>query len=253
MKDFALGSFNTCKVTAQSACPTVTFDAATGQLNYTANLTITNDGFGTLFDLVADLGTPTPQQFTLVSLAAGASQTFTATFSVTPGPSTPNPPTITLNIAAAPNPGGAKIVTTQQLSASCPKVEFDAALTITKSCETQVVAQNNQVVVQVNVTGTVCNVAPDPSTGDFPESISGIVVTDTPDFPGGAISIGTLKTGECVNYQSSYFPSTVAGTGVPSEQTYEDTVLVQGTGTISGNARSNTATANCPLCPPDAH
>src|SRR4029450_7283506 len=129
-------------------------------------------------------------------------------------------------------------------------VKYDAALTVTKSCESKVEALNNQVVVRVDVQGTVCNAPPNPlPPGVMPEAITGISVTDNPALVNQPINVGTLKPGECVNYSSSYYPSTGAGNGAPHQQTYSDTVNASGTGQITGSNRFNTATANCPLCP----
>lgn len=251
LKDFALGQFNTCSVQLAKDCPTVTYDPTTNLLSYTVNLTVTNDGFGTLFDLaIEDLidGQPAPVQLSLQTLAVGASHTFSFSFTQTPSPTMPNPPSDVATVRAAGSPGGSQTVTATA-SATCQKVEFDSQLTITKTCTSRVEAVGGQVVVRVDVGGTVCNLPPDPASGEFPESISGIVVSDTPPFSGGNISIGTLLSGQCVDYVASYYPSGVSGSGLPHEQTYSDTVLASGTGTVSGATRQNTATANCPLCP----
>jgi hypothetical protein len=251
LKDFALGQFNTCSVQLAKDCPTVTYDPTTNLLSYTVNLTVTNDGFGTLFDLeIEDLidGQPAPVQLSLQTLAVGASHTFSFSFTQTPSPTMPNPPSDVATVRAAGSPGGSQTVTATA-SATCQKVEFDSQLTITKTCTSRVEAVGGQVVVRVDVGGTVCNLPPDPGSGEFPESISGIVVSDTPPFSGGNISIGTLLSGQCVDYVASYYPSGVSGSGLPHEQTYSDTVLASGTGTVSGATRQNTATANCPLCP----
>lgn len=110
LKDFALGEFNTCDVDVVKTCPSVTFDAATGLLTYTSEIVVTNKGFGTVFDVTV-LDTPTapatPDTFTLASLASGASHTFTDTFTLTPGLTTPNPPSNTATVTAATSPGGA--------------------------------------------------------------------------------------------------------------------------------------------------
>ncbi len=249
LKDFALGQFNTCKMDITKDCPTVSFDPSTNLLTYTYNVTVTNSGFGTVFDLVV---TDTPQgqpstQFSLDSLATGASHTFTGTFTQTPSPSMPNPPTNTATAVAAASDGGQQSVTAGPATAQCQHVDFDSSLMVTKSCTSRVVVENNRVVVAVDVQGSVCNIAPDPSTGDFPEPIDNVVVTDDPAIT--PINLGTLLTGQCKDYTSTYFPSTVIGNGLPHDQNYSDTVTAAGTGRITQSSRANTASANCPLCP----
>ncbi len=251
LKDFALGSFNTCKLDITKECPTVTFDPGTGLLTYTANITVTNSGFGPVYDLTVtdEASGGHTATLTLESLAAGASHVFTDTFTLTPGPTTPNPPTNTASVTAAPTAGGLQVISAGPVSATCPSVSFDSALTVTKTCEAGLEVQNNRIVVVVNVSGEVCNVAPDPSSGDFPEAINNIVVNDTPAFEGGQIALGNLDTGACVNYTAKYYPALLSNpTGHAGDQSFEDTVHAQGTGAITGATRQNTATANCPLC-----
>jgi hypothetical protein len=255
LKDFALGEFNTCKLDIVKSCPRVRFDPATGNLVYEYSVTVTNSGIATLFDLtVTDTAASGgySKTFTQASLAAGASAVFTDTFSLTAGPSTPNPPTNTASVAAATLPGAPKIVTAGPVSAACPQVSFDANLTITKTCVTRLEVQGGRVVVAVDISGTVCNVpAPPvpPAPPAFQSPIDNVTVTDTPAIT--PISLGTLNPGECKNYSATYFPSTlIGGSGLPGDQTYEDTVLVTGTSRLNNQTKQNTATANCPLCPP---
>jgi hypothetical protein len=250
LKDFALGEFNTCKLDIVKDCPTVRFDSATGTLVYTYNVTVKNSGIATLFDVtVTDTASGGySKTFTQASLAAGASAVFTDTISLTPGPSTPNPPTNTASVTAATLPGGLKIVTAGPATATCPQVSFDANLTITKTCVTRLEVQGGRVVVAVDISGQVCNVAP---AQGFASPIDNVMVTDTPDITPTPISLGTLQPGECKPYFATYFPSTLIGPGVPKDQTFEDTVHVTGTSTLNNQTKQNTATANCPLCPPE--
>src|SRR5262245_42854392 len=248
LKDFALGEFNTCRVDIVKNCPDVSFDPVTGLLTYGGNITVTNSGFGTLYDLVVtDSPTGAPQQqFQLTSLGAGQSHVFPYTFTLTPGPGTPNPPTNSATVAAAPSPGGNKIVTAGPAQATCQHVDFDANLTITKSCAARVEVQNNRVVVVVDIQGQVCNV---PTPGVFPEAINNVNVTDTPTSDPATIPLGVLAPNQCKTYQAKYYPDSIAGTGNPHDQTYLDTAMAAGTSSITQKAKANTASANCPLCP----
>lgn len=253
LKDFALGEFNTCNVDIVKSCPTVTYNPTTNLLTYNFDVTVTNSGFGALHDLVVT-DVPqgqTPIVFNLASLGVNQSHTFQGSFTQTPSTSMPNPPTNVATVEAAVAPGGQKIVTETSATVNCPAVSFDAALSITKSCTTAVEALNGVVVVVVNVTGQVCNNPPPANPLVIPESITGINVTDVPAFSQTPVVIGTLTPGQCQNYTAKYYPSTVTGSGAPHTQTYSDTVTAAGTGAITGSARVNTASANCPLCPPN--
>ena len=250
LKDFALGEFNTCNLDISKACPGVVYNPTTGLLEYTSEITVTNSGFGPLFDItVSDTpSAPAPaQQFTLGSLAPGASHTFVHTFTYAPGPTSPNPPSNDATATAAVAPGGDQIVDGGSAHATCPQVQFDANLTVSKACTTRVVVDDNRVVVRVDVSGTVCNVAPGP--GIVPAPIDGIILTDTP--PIDPINFGSLLPGECRPYTASYFPNTVTGSGLPHDQTFEDTILASGVNRFNGATHQQTATANCPLCPPE--
>jgi hypothetical protein len=256
LKDFALGEFNTCKLDIAKSCDTpVTYDPVTNLLTYTSSITVTNSGFGTLHD-VTIVDTPTapaaPQTFVIPTLAAGASQTVQHAFTYTPSLSTPNPPSNTASATAAVNPGGLQIVDAGSDTATCPQVQFDAALTITKACTSAIEVLNDKLVVAINVSGTVCNI---PQAPAFPEAINGVVVSDTPPFAAGNINLGTLASGDCVNYTAKYYPSLLTlvdgnPSSNPGDQVFTDTAAVTGTGAITGNARANTMSATCPLCPP---
>lgn len=251
LKDFALGQFDTCKLDISKICPTVTYDAGTNLLTYTALVTVKNSGIGTVFDVtVTDTasGQP-PATQTLASLGTGVTQVFTFTFVQTPSPTMPNPPSDTASVSAAAAPGGDQIVHAGPVSATCQQVSFDALLSITKTCETRLEVSGGKVVVAVLISGNVCNNPPsDPTV--IPEAISGITVTDDPALPEGTITIGTLATGQCAPYTSKYFPGTLfGGSTLPHDQQYEDTASARGTGVATGQAKLNTATARCPLCP----
>ena len=237
-------------------CPAVSYDPTTNLLTYTSEIVVENKGFGTVFDVTVferPTAPGTPETLTLASLATGASHTFTHTFSYTPGLTTPNPPSNTATVTAATSPGGPQIIDGGSATATCPSVSFDAALTVSKACSSAIEVVNNQLVVAVNITGNVCNVAG--AAGAIAENIVGVVVSDTPPFSGGNVNIGTLVPGECKPYSAKYYPdalSLVNGTpsANPGNQVFTDTAAVTGTGAISGNARANTASATCPLCPP---
>jgi len=252
LKDFALGSFNTCDIDIAKTCPSVTYNPDTNLLTYTSQIVVTNKGFGTVFD-VTMIDTPsapaTAQTFTLATLAKGASHTFTHTFTLTPGLQTPNPPNNVATVSAAVVPNGQKIIDGGQAVATCPAVSFDASLTVSKTCEASLEVLESKLVVVVNVSGQVCNVPPAPATGKIAEAINGVSLTDTPALSSQPISLGNLAVNECKTYSAKYYPSVLTG-GSPlaGQQVFLDTIAVTGTGAITNAAKANTASANCPLC-----
>jgi len=247
LKDFALGGFVTCKLEVSKTCPAVTFNQATGTLDYAYHVTVTNSGFAPIYDVTV-VDTPdglSNQTFTLPSLAQGSSHTFDGTFLLTPGPSTPNPPGNSATVTAALSPGGAQTLSAGPATADCPPVSFSGDLTVSKVCSSRPEVQNDRVVVAVDISGQVCSTANQ-------SPIDNVTVTDTP--PIGTISLGTLQPGACANYSATYFPAALTivnctPSGLPHDQTYEDTVLAQGTLRFTQELKQNTVTAHCPLCP----
>jgi hypothetical protein len=124
----------------------------TSQLtSYTFTATVTNSGFGTLYNLVV---TDTPQgqpaqTFTRPTLAQGASVTFTETFTQVPTANMANPAQNVATAEAALVAGGPKIVHSNTASAACQHLDFDAELTITEQCSTHVQVEGGKVVVVV--------------------------------------------------------------------------------------------------------
>ena len=255
-KDFALGEFNTCKLDIAKTCPSVVYDPATNLLNYTSQITVTNKGFGTVYDVtMTDTpSAPAPAATqNLASLARDASHVFTHNFSYPAALSSPNPPQNTATVSAAVAPGGLQIVNAGPVSATCPAVSYAADLSITKTCTADLEVQNGRIVVVVNISGTVCHVPPAPGSGVIPEGINGVSVSDTPAFAGGNVSLGNLAIGECKNYTAKYYPDALTlVNGQPSSsadtQTFLDTAAVTGTGAITTLQKQQSVSANCPLC-----
>jgi len=248
LKDFALGGFETCKLDISKTCPTATFNAATGKIDYGYSIKVENKGFGTAYDItVVDTASGGyTKTFAKFNLAGGLSTTLSDVFSLTPGPTTPNPPTNNASLTAATTPGGPQSLSAGPATATCPQLSYSGALTVTKACDTRLEVQNSRVVVAVDIKGQVC-AANDTSGGQIAESIDDIVVTDTPAIT--PITIGSLQPGACANYSATYFPGALIGnSGLPHDQTYEDTVSVAGTLHITNKKVVNTATATCPLC-----
>jgi hypothetical protein len=185
LKDFVLSSFELCSVAIVKNCTDGSLNASETGFVYNYNIVVTNDGAGTLHDLlvVDNSGTPgtagDDDTFTHTSLAAGASVTFTGSFD-----STSNQPTNTATVAAAGSSGGPRTVTATD-SDECPQIDRDPRISVTKCCTTELTVDANNVVVSVNFSGQVCN-ATGGSSGLAPVSLSNVTVTDDAGTPSNA-------------------------------------------------------------------
>jgi hypothetical protein len=263
LKDFAIPpGFDLCSIAVDKQCVSPVLNAAQTHIIYTIRGTVTNDGVGDLHDVtlsdspaadnnnhfdVVDCTTFTTDSgdFPVATLAAGAAVCYKATMTV---PLTSNGLTDTVTVTANSEAGGTGTTVTDTAQATCPNLQVNPALTVSKDCETSVVVVNNQVVVKVTVSGQVCN------TGDSNLSnvtVDDLNITTTPDplLSGGPV----LPAGQCRNYSGTYFPST-ANSSNPLLVEFTDTVKATAVD-IFGNAVPNpqgppvTDPATCKLCP----
>lgn len=258
LKDFAEGSFDLCKITVTKACTFVDVINNGTALQYTFSGTVTNDGAGTVHDVeVVDTpgvsGTQTPANPIPVagSLAAGASAPWSATFVTTS--------LGFMNMAearAASSPGGAQTVTDTDTAACQGSV--NSAISITKACVpgTSLVDIGNNVVVQVGVSGQVCN------NGNT--QLSGITLDHDPDTTVNLTS-STLAPGACTDWSATYQPSEISsGDGtIPGRYFFDDDISVTaatpaigppitppGPGVCPVSTDLACAGASCEICPP---
>ena len=175
LKDFVLHNIEVCGLGLAKQCTSGTVDASETGFDYGYDGTVTNTGFGMLYDVVVidDMGTPeNPDDditHTIGDLAAGASQVFGGTFW-----HTDNPATNRALARAAVQPGGQQRIVSEQAVATCPQVDRDPRISVTKSCKSELVAQEGKVVVQIGFEGQVCN---DTGTDEYPAiSLLNVVV-----------------------------------------------------------------------------
>lgn len=256
LKDFVLSSFELCSVAIVKDCSSGSLNQTQDGFVFNYSITVTNDGAGTLHDLliVDNAGTPSntadDDTFMLASLAADASQTFTGSFA-----SSQNPPTNTANVSAAGSPGGARTVTDSD-SDECPMVPIDARITVTKCCTTELTVDANNVVVSVNFAGQVCN-----STGGdtmlLPINLTNVTVTDDSGTPGDTaddqvvFGPASLAANTCQSYSGSYAPSSISSSD-PQSATFSDTVTAVGTPPLNASPVSAIATDTCAICTRDS-
>lgn len=235
LKDFSLDSFPVCKIGITKQCTDGDVNANETAFVYTYSGTVTNEGFGTVYDVtVTDQG----QTFALGTLAPQQSKGFGGTFE-----STLNPATNQASVTAAQSPGGDPILSDQSDVVECPPVDRDPLIGVTKECSTSLVELDGRVVVSVAFSGQVCNETGG-SSGLDPIGLKGVSVHDdhgTITSPANGV-IGNLAPNTCASYSGSYLPST-------SQAVFSDTVTASGVANLGFGAVSETASASCQLCP----
>jgi hypothetical protein len=257
LKDFAEGAFELCKITVSKNCTFVGVNAAGTALEYTFSGTVTNDGAGTVFDVeVVDTpaasGIQSPANPIPVadSLAGGASAPWSATF-VTTSLGFAN----TVLARSASSDGGAQTVTDTDTAACQGAV--NSAISITKMCVpgASLVDAGDNVVVEVGVSGQVCN------NGNV--ELGAIMLANVPATTVNLTS-STLAPGACTDWSATYQPSAISsGDGtIPGRFFFDDTIRVTAATPVIGppitpptpgvcpeSTDLACAGASCPICP----
>ncbi len=247
LKDFVVGSFETCKLSLTKNCPTGGVNAGETAFVYNYNGVVTNDGFGTLYDVIVIDNNGTPGntdddiEHTIGELAAGASQAYSGSFE-----SSENPAINTAQAYARSSVNALeRTVHSDPQSDTCPRIDKDPNISITKSCETFLDSSGGQVVVGVNFSGMVCN------TGDIGltnirviESIPEVTFSDP--IAGSLSKAGTPN--ECDGYAGTYYPSSAASD--PGLASFSNTITVKADAVLDfGTVEpEEPATANCKVC-----
>jgi hypothetical protein len=261
LKDFRLDSFPVCAISVTKACTNPRLNAAGTHIIYDISGTVTNDGFGTVFDVnVTDSPAFDAGSLTFdadpSSLAGGADIEYDATITV---PLADNGTTDTVTATANTLDGGGGTELSDTAQATCPVLQVNPAATVTKNCRAIIDVDGGTVSAKVGVRGTVCN------TGD--SVLTNVSVTD--NKAGVLLSNVTLvkpadpanpgdTAGACRNYSGTYVPDEANDVNDvpltdpidPSAVWFHDTVTVSATD-IFGEALDPqpTASAQCPLCP----
>jgi hypothetical protein len=119
-------------------------------------------------------------------------------------------------------------------SVTCPIRTFNASMTVTKQCAADLEDAGSNLVVVIDVKGSVCN------TGEV--ALTDLVLTDDVAFDPVTFSLGSTTlapkgaTGECTTYTGYYYPSAIpSGNSCP----FMDQV------TATANGAINTVGAGC--------
>ncbi len=191
LKDFIGSALNFCKLDISKSCstanPPVVINNGTA-VKYTFDGSITNTGIGTLTNITLNEGVaggtvtgPTP-----TTLNAGQSATYSVVFDSTALTFT--------NTATASGNFGSQVINSENTASATCNETVSSTVSITKHCATpgisNLVCSSGGCVVQVPITGTVCN------TGQV--QLTNIQVVDNPATLSAITPNGfTLNPGEC--------------------------------------------------------
>lgn len=252
LKDYVLGGFPVCGLELTKSCDSGSINSNGDALTYAYSGTVTNVGFGTLYNVtvVDDAGTPGEASDDIThnigSLGPGSSDTFSGTFDSLLNPAT-NRASASGNTASD---GTGTDVTADADPAVCPSVPISPQIDVSKNCDLHLEVIGGQVVLRVDFGGQVCNI------GD-PVGISNVAVVDDSGTSGdtsddqtvlSGVTLGTTSPSDCASFTGSYYPSSSNSTD-PSAAVFSDTVSASGDANLGGGPVSDTATAECPLCP----
>jgi len=276
IKDFVLGSFQLCSISANATCvgtPAIV-QTPTPHIHYTFGGNVVNDGAGALFSLqVATSIVPAGATNVVITqpvapaggLVSGTGAPFSGSFDY------PNQGVIALTGSACGSAfaGGSCTVTNDKNgnpavwnasfgSGTC-QVTTNPALTLTKSCVVNLVAGPGGVVLQLADTITVCNTSQD-GTQIKNISLSNAVSNAVPS-PDAIVTGLTLNAGVCQPYTPTYTPtgcinSVINGANPnPGRCVFQDTVSVSSVPTdefgtpLPANKIPGAQTAQCAVCP----
>ncbi len=219
-------------------------------IHYTFSGSITNTGVGPLFDVTVTDQFPSGAANTVLNqpvtpvggLLPGNSISYSGSFDLNAASGVVN----ATSAAAAASLGGTKTIT----ALSGPWVGCSAALSpglhLHKACETSFDNSSGQLVVQVDITGSVCN--------DGNVDVTNITVTDTD--AGTVASVSKLEapsgaqTEVCQSFTAHYKPSECVNPLEGGRCKFEDTVSASGSGALgTGTVTATPVGATCYVCP----
>lgn len=261
LKDFVLDSFPVCGIEVTKQCINPVLASPTS-IGYTVEGMVKNTGFGTLSsvalsDAPQPLGAITYHGCDAGGLPTGSAISFNGTINPLASVCYRSSIVTTNNgeddtITATASTGSATVSDTA--TADCPNLQLSPELDVTKQCTAALVVHGTSpghLAVQVNVTGSVCNIGDTVLTNVnvTDNKISGNLVTNASlTLPGTA--------GACVNFTGSYLPASAQNKDAPLQTTldpglakFTDMVTASGSAPLGFAVQSDTATAECTLCP----
>lgn len=262
LKDFAVPAdgFNVCSIDVTKACVNPRLNTAQDSIIYDINGKVTNDGFGTLYDVAlsdapsadgafqwVDCSDPgvVLGAFPLDSLAGGGEACYKNTMTV---PLEDNGLTDVVTVTSNTVSDGSGVVVSDTDDAICPNLQISPAIQVTKDCESFIEVVGAQVVAKVTVSGHVCNIG---DSNLYNVKVEDLALSTDPDPLINGITL--LKGGPCVDYTGTYVPSVANDangdpTTVPGEVVFKDTVEATATDIFGDAVTPHTDMAECPLC-----
>lgn len=253
LKDWVIGDFELCSVDVTKECGAGDINETETGFVFPYSGVAINDGSGTLYDVVVidNNGTPGDDTDDTTHVIGTLTKDQQAEYSGEIA-SLLNPPTNTVTVLAASVPGG-ELTITDTATDECEAVNRNPMIGVSKDCEMEVIADGGKLVLQANFMGQVCNTTGGDS-GLAPIGLVNVVVTDDSGTPGDSgddqvFPIGALPADTCQPYGGSYLPASPAG--VPGDLSFTDTVTATGQAVLGFGSVEETASATCPLCPPE--
>jgi hypothetical protein len=253
LKDFMLGSFPVCDIEITNQCTDGVVNPGQTGFVYEFNGTVTNTGFGTLYNVnvIIEITGGDDLIIPLGDLTARDYRDFSNTFETTL-----NPPTISASVEAVtnPDPGAPPNVFDGPIYDTCPDVNHNPLIDVTKACEAFLEeVENCGLVVKVEYSGQVCNpTGPDHEDPNFqdPINLTNVIVTDDAGTPAdtsddSVFNIGDLAAGDC----EPYGPNIYTPSELQSSAQFTNTVTATGTAVLGFGDVSASKSATCPLCP----
>ncbi|MGR5205946.1 hypothetical protein [Vibrio sp. PNB23_22_7] len=242
LKDFVVGDFELCSVDITKTCNQAIVNATEDGYIYNYSGNVINDGVGTLYDVVVeDLEAGTTHS--LGSIASGQSASYSGSFE-----STSNGLTNTVKVTAAATPGGQATIT-DTASDPCEKIPLSAMISVNKSCTSGFKQTSSGIVAEVSFSGMVCNTTPDLTLVNVSVVDDSGTPSDTSDdvVVLSNVVLGPPNSGnECSSYSGSYIPKAFSNS---QTQSFRDTVTAVGFLKIDGTKGTDTASADCNICP----
>ncbi len=268
LADFALGDFNLCSIAVAKSCTSgPVIDEGGTFLTSTMTVTVTNDGFGPVYDpafeediaipgngvLACRLVSPTVDndldQDELKQVLAGELGAGDSATAVVECDHSTSKVFNNVTARAAASPGGTRDITAsyQMDEADTCELLITPMIDVEKECKTVKIVQ-----VGDTLQPQVCNTITLTNTSN--EKLVNVSLVDNPSNadPTTLISGGDLGPRESITpIEHCYTPTaTDSGTEEPEEATFSNEVLASGDGAISGSEATDGDNVQCKLCPP---
>lgn len=266
LKDFVLESFELCSIEITKLCGQAQLNATEDGFIYDVSGTVTNTGFGTLYDLVVtDTTVSQVLDDTIAELAAGNSVGYSGQIESTLNGLATNE----VEVVAAPIDGGVKTVS-DLATDPCESLSLSPVIDVTKNCGIDANGTEGvyldigedefgdpAIILKVDFEGMVCNTT-EGGGADGPIGLTNVTVVDdsgTPsDLTDDQILLGpiSLAPGDCQSYTGTYTPRSLPANGVPIDDPslveFSDTVTATGTAPLGFGDALDTASQTCPIC-----